>query len=111
MKNIEIDFEGRNEPCAFFALYAGLKMYSDMKAEQYKGTDKMNIAGAEAYCMLQDLKLSHPNEFEEAKKEYENKFKNLFISGVSKCDMTEREHEGLKIASDFKYCPYCRLEI
>ena len=70
MNEIIINLEGRNEDCAFFALFAGLKMYSDLKAEENRGTNKMNIAGAEAYCMLYDLKEDYPEKWEEAKKEY-----------------------------------------
>ena len=75
MEKIIIDLEGRNKECAFFALYAGLKMYSDLKAEQKKGTNEVSIAGAEAYCILQDLKISHPIEFGEAEKEYVEVYK------------------------------------
>ncbi len=70
MERIVIDFEGRDEDCAFFALFAGLKMYSDKKAEDCKGTGKVSIAGCEAYSMLYDLKKEYPEKWEEAKKEY-----------------------------------------
>lgn len=70
MKNITIDFDGRNESCAFFAIYAGLKMYSDLKHEETRGTGKTSISGAEAYCILQDLKETHSKHFKEAEKEY-----------------------------------------
>ena len=76
MKNININFEGRDEYCAFFALYAGLRMYSDLKAKQKTGTNEVSVAGAEAYSMLQDIKVSHPEEFKEAEIEYDCVFAN-----------------------------------
>ncbi|MGB0896852.1 MAG: hypothetical protein ACPGRW_05990 [Flavobacteriaceae bacterium] len=109
MKNIKIDFEGRNKDCAFFALYAGLRMYSDFKAKQKEGTNEVSIAGAEAYCILQDLKESHPNEWEEAKKEYDDKLKNLFISGVSKSFYCY-DYEALGRNGCNKQCKKCEYE-
>jgi len=83
MKNIKINFEGRNEGCAFFALYAGLRMYNEYKHEQHKGKDSFSTAGAEAYGIMEDLRYSHPKEYEEAKKEYDSELKNLIIHLVS----------------------------
>jgi hypothetical protein len=61
-------FEGR-DPSAFFAFYAGLRMYKEVKDLQtIKG--KFYIAAAEAYCMLQDLKEQFPKHYAEAEAEY-----------------------------------------
>ncbi len=68
---ITINLEGRNKPCAFFALYAGLMMYSEAKASQQSGNE-FSIAGAEAFSILEDLKQSHPEMFSEAEAEYNN---------------------------------------
>jgi len=75
MKNVTINFEGRDEGCAFFALYAGLRMYSELKEDKHKGKNSMSIAGAEAYSILMDLKFTYPKECEEAKKEYDEVYK------------------------------------
>ena len=100
MKNITIEFEGRDEGAAFFALYAGLKMYSDLKAKQKKGTNEVSIAGAEAYSILEDIKESHPKECAEAKKEYESTVENLGIFDV------RQQREPLKPITKPPYnCP------
>ncbi|WP_281681851.1 hypothetical protein [Zunongwangia profunda] len=68
---MEVTFDLESNPdVGFYALYAGLKMFSDKKAEETKGTDKMNVAGAEAYAMLQDLKEQFPEKFNEAQEAY-----------------------------------------
>lgn len=68
---VEFNLEG-NPEVAFYALYAGLRMFKDKKIEEdKKHPDQINQAGAEAYCMLQTLKENFPKEFSEAKTEYE----------------------------------------
>ncbi len=74
------DFEGRDKGCAFFALYAGLRMYKDKKLKQVKlqrevangmGEESFSIPAAEAYCMLEDLREKFPKEYAESKEEYD----------------------------------------
>lgn len=71
MKNIKFDMEAKIQDCAFFALYAGLRMYKEQKDRQPKEAGTFSIAAAEAYCLLQDLKESHPKEYAEAVAEYD----------------------------------------
>lgn len=76
---IKFDFEGRDEEAAFFALYAGLRMYKEKKDRQVKllnaangnSEEQFSIPAAEAFCMLQDLKEKFPKEYAEASEEYE----------------------------------------
>lgn len=70
---IKFDFEGREEYCAFFALYAGLRMYKEQKEKQVMESEEIglfSIPAAEVFCMLQDLKQQHPKEYAEAVDEY-----------------------------------------
>lgn len=69
---IIFDFEGRDEDCAFFVLYAGLRMYYDLKRKQPTKEGQMSIAAAEAHCMLQDLKKQDETAYYEAYAEYEH---------------------------------------
>lgn len=69
---ILFDLEASDQECAFFALYAGLRMYMDLKKSQPKEEGAFSIAGAEAYCMLQKLKKQHPKFYNESKEEYED---------------------------------------
>ena len=111
MKNITIEFEGRDEGATFFALYAGLKMYSDLKAKQKRGINEFSIAGAEAYSILEDLKESHPKECAEAKKEYETKVKNLGLFDVIKAEgeLCKHNYEGVYRGEEFQgnQCTEC----
>jgi hypothetical protein len=72
---IIFDFEGRDEACAMFALYAGLRMYKELKQGQEKDGE-MSIAGAEAYCLLMDIEEQYPKEFAECKAEFEMIYKS-----------------------------------
>lgn len=66
---ITFDLEVSDQECAFFAIYAGLRMY---KEQRKAGTplNMVSIAGAEAFCMLGQLKEQHPNDYREAEEEY-----------------------------------------
>lgn len=85
MEEVIIDFEGRDEECAFFTLYAGLRMYKELKGEQHRGKQTFSIAGAEAHSMLEYLKEKYPQRFAIAQQEYEDVYsaKNLSLSFVS----------------------------
>lgn len=48
---IEFDLEGRDESAAFFALYAGLRMYKEQREKRCEG-NAMSFTAAEAYGML-----------------------------------------------------------
>lgn len=67
---IKFNLEGRDEGCAFFALYAGLRMY---KEQRDKNTPKgeFSIASGEAFLMLEDLRENYPKQYSEAKKEFD----------------------------------------
>ena len=66
---IFFDFEARDEGAAFFALYAGLRMYKEQREKRVE-KDAISIPAAEAFCMLEDLKEQFPDEYEEAVIEY-----------------------------------------
>ena len=106
MKNVKINFEGRDEGCAFFALYAGLRMYNEYKHKQHLGKDSFSTAGAEAYSMMEDLRYSHPEQYEEAKKEYDSELKNLFIARVVVSDEEVLTEHNTNVVSQFM--EHCR---
>jgi len=58
--------------CAFFALYAGLRMYKDLKVKEddSRNDGSFSIAGAEAYSMLKMLEENYTDMFIEAQIEY-----------------------------------------
>lgn len=76
---IIFDFEGRMENEAFFALYAGLRMYKEQKNKQIRLLNEskpenertFSIPAAEAYCMLQDMKEQYPVLYQQAGVEYQ----------------------------------------
>ena len=73
MKTDEItfDFEASlDKECAFFALYAGLRIYKRMKANHPTPSNQFSVAGAEAYCMLEQLKEQCPIQYDIAEKEF-----------------------------------------
>ena len=77
---IIFDLEASDQEAAFFALYAGLRMYKEQRQKRVpKG--QMSITAAEAYCMMQSLKKQYPDWYKEAeiefKEVYNKKFKNL----------------------------------
>lgn len=77
---VKFNLEG-NPDVAFYALYASMKMFSDKKADEKRGTNEVSISGAEAYCLLQDLKEQFPHKFAESEKEYERaKFEEWLLS-------------------------------
>lgn len=67
---ITFDLEGRMEGCAFFALYAGLRMYKEQK-EKVVEPGAISTPAAEAYCMLRDLEEQHPVEYKQAGIEFQ----------------------------------------
>ena len=75
---IKFDLEGRDESAAFFALYAGLRMYKEQKDSEFALKKQLkqirqsafSIAAAEAYRMLEDLKSQKPKWYYEAEAEY-----------------------------------------
>ena len=75
---VKFNLEGRDEGAAFFALYAGLRMYKEQKDkkikllnEQKEDSEKtFSIPAAEAYCMMEDLREKFPKHYEEAKQEF-----------------------------------------
>lgn len=72
MKKFIIDFDLKQDTgAAFFALYAGLRIYKEIKDAQPKPKDAISVPAAEAYCMLEDLKEKYPTEYEAAQKEYD----------------------------------------
>lgn len=79
---IKFDFEGRDEGSAFFALYAGLRMYKEVKENQIKAasivdkskTTALSIPAMEAYGMLCDLEEQFPKHFKEAEQEYNENY-------------------------------------
>jgi hypothetical protein len=76
---IKFDFEARDEECAFFALYAGLRMYKEQREKNVSSPDAISFAAAEAYGLLEDLKEQHPKEYGLAEKEYNEVYKNLIV--------------------------------
>ncbi len=75
---IEFDLEASDQGAAFFALYAGLRMYKDLKSHQTKGTEENSIAGAEAYIMLETLAEKFPKLYKEASAEYSDTVRREF---------------------------------
>jgi hypothetical protein len=81
---IVFDFEGRMEDLAFYALYAGLRMFKDLKETEIEWqikfgqtrSDAFSLPAAEAYCMLMDMKKKYPKWFKEAEKEYNEVYKS-----------------------------------
>jgi len=70
---IEFDFEGRDEGAAFFALYAGLRMYKEQKEKSVTG-EAISIPAMEAYGMLEDLKEQYPLEYKQAGVEFQEAY-------------------------------------
>lgn len=68
---IEFDLIGRDSEAAFFALYAGLRMYKEQKQKDTP-QGQMSIPAAEAYCMLMDLKKDYPDEYEIAEQDFDD---------------------------------------
>lgn len=68
---IKLDIQAADKQCAFFALYAGLRMYRDLKKKQ-DPPHAISIAGAEAHCLLMQLKESYPQDYIEAQVEFED---------------------------------------
>ena len=69
---IEFNLEGRDKSSAFFALYAGLRMYYEQKLIETKERDKVTIPGAEAFALLEDLRHQNERLYLDAVAEYEH---------------------------------------
>lgn len=67
---ITFDLEARDEGAAFFALYAGLRMYKEQKEKAVTGP-AISIPALEAYGMLEDLKEQYPLEYQQAGVEFQ----------------------------------------
>lgn len=67
---IIFDLEASDQECAFFAIYAGLRMYMGVKKQQETRPDMLSVASAEAYCMLKSLEEQFPEEYKNAELEY-----------------------------------------
>ncbi len=84
-EKIIFDIEGSEKGCAFFAIYAGLRMYKEHKDKQVMlqnkvakiGEECFSIAAAEAYSMLEQLKENHPIEFKEAEDEFNKCYNSI----------------------------------
>lgn len=82
---VKFNLEGRDEGAAFFALYAGLRMYKEQKDKQTILLNEtkddiektFSIPAAEAYCMMQDLREKFPKQYEEAKQEFEEVYAKI----------------------------------
>ncbi|MBK7380486.1 MAG: hypothetical protein IPJ03_16145 [Ignavibacteriales bacterium] len=71
-KTITFNFdETIDGEAAIFALYAGLRMYKEIKDKQQKEPGKFSIPAAEAYCMLEQIKEQFPNDYIECMVEYD----------------------------------------
>jgi hypothetical protein len=70
LDNITFDLEASDQEAAFFALYAGLRMYKWVRGLRTP-PGAVAIAAAEAYCMLEQLKEAHPEAYRQAEEEYE----------------------------------------
>lgn len=67
---ITFDFEGGDEGAAFFALYAGLRMYKELKDAQPKPKGLSSVPAAEAFIMLEHLKEKHLKLYLQCETEY-----------------------------------------
>lgn len=67
---IVFDLEAMDEGAAFFALYAGLRMYKEQREGRCEG-GAISIAAACAFCMLEDLKNQYPKEYAQAGVEFQ----------------------------------------
>jgi hypothetical protein len=82
---VKFNLEGRDEGAAFFALYAGLRMYKEQKDKQTILLNEtkddiektFSIPAAEASCMMQDLREKFPKQYEEAKQEFEEVYAKI----------------------------------
>lgn len=83
--NFTINFEEQNDgDAAFYALYAGLRMFRDFKQKQDESAPKgsFQISGAEAYCLLEDLKEQFPERYKQAEQEYDEVYQTEFICPI-----------------------------
>lgn len=75
---VKLDMEGTHRPSAMYALYSGLRMFKECQdsnlelKKQLNQVDKdaYSIPGAEAYCLMQQLKEQYPNEYASCEKEF-----------------------------------------
>lgn len=70
-----------NPEMRLYVLYAGLRMYMESKRETDKKTpDMFSLAGAEAYCLLQDLKEKLPELYAQCEEEYNDSHNGIAAS-------------------------------
>lgn len=77
--SITFDFEARDKGAAFFALYAGLRMYKEQREKNVSDPQAISIAAAEAFIFLEELKQQFPRSYALAEDEYDEVYKDLII--------------------------------
>lgn len=73
---IKFNLEGQDQAAAFFALYAGLRMYKEQKINT--SNEQISIPATEASVMLLELKEQFPNEYKEAVEEFDSIYGESF---------------------------------
>lgn len=73
---IRIDIDGRMHEHMFMALYAGLKMIQEAEKKQEK-EGMFSLVGAEAYCLIEDLKKQFPGQMKIAQADTEHYYPHL----------------------------------
>lgn len=74
---IVFNIEGSDKECAFFALYAGLRMYYEQRTLRDKCPDEFSISAAECYGLLNQLEENFPKEFADSKVEFNEVYDQL----------------------------------
>lgn len=75
---IELDVEGSMKDCAFFAIYAGLRMYKEQRQKRVP-EGQISFSTAEAFSLLEQLKEKYPEAHQQAKAEYEEVYGDVFL--------------------------------
>lgn len=76
---IKFNFNHSSDPsAAFFALYAGLRIYKELK-DSVTEPDMLSIPGAEAFCMLMKLKEKFPEQFAACEREYNSTYAGVYL--------------------------------
>lgn len=81
---IKFDLEASVPECAFFALYAGLRMYKEQREKRDIPDGQFSVSAAEAFCLMQDLKIQYPTEYAAAEKEYDEVYGECVVLFPSK---------------------------
>jgi hypothetical protein len=77
-------FDRGDKYSAFFAMYAGLRMYKEQK-HLTTPDDMFSIPAGEAFCMLEDLKEMYPSQYAEAEAEYNVIYGKVLRVEFDKC--------------------------